>query len=173
MTKTIFEANPVMTNDNEYYTYAKTWDRIKDYIPNDKIIAEPFGYNPNLEGFQYLKSICKEVRCCEGDFFKNDFKDIECIISNPPYNPRGMKEKIFRRLKQLDIPFIMLVPSTCLHTKYLYDIFNNEDIQILMPNDEINFYQIKDSKILKRNNCSFYTCFICYKMNLDKDLIFI
>lgn len=173
MTKTIFQANPVMKEDNEYYTYARTWNRIKQYIPKDKIIAEPFGTNPNLESFKYLKSICKEVKYCEGDFFKNDFEGVECIISNPPYNPRGMKEKVFKRLKELDIPFIMLVPSTCLHTKYLYDIFKNEDIQVLLPNDKIHFYQIKNNEIVVKNNCSFYTCFICYKMKYEKDLIFV
>jgi hypothetical protein len=43
-----------------------------------------------------------------------------------------------------------------------------------MPNDKIHFYQLgKNNELIERNNCSFYTCFICYKMNYDKDLIFI
>mgnify|MGYP003637067516 CR=1 FL=1 len=109
-----------------YYTFEKDWIRINNYIPKNKVIWEAFS-NGEYEGVDYLKSICKEVITHSGDFFDNN--EGECVITNPPFS---IKQQVLRRLKEIDKPFICILPTLSLQTKYMKEIFNGE-IQVIMP----------------------------------------
>ena len=98
------------------------------------------------------------------DFFENDMGDV--LVSNPPYS---LKKEVFTRLKKLDKPFMMLVPTTTLHTKYFKELFVDDRIQVIFPHKKRQF--ISNKKTLKKSGCSFYTCYVCYKMELPKDVI--
>ena len=93
------------------------------------------------------------------------------VVTNLPF---GIKKEIFQHLKNIDQPFIILAPSTCLHTKYFNEIFKNENIQLIIPSTKRNFDKYVDGvKIEQKDNCSFYTLYICFKANLDHDINFI
>ena len=93
------------------------------------------------------------------------------IVSNLPFS---IKKEIFQHLKNIDQPFIILAPSTCLHTKYFNEIFSKEKIQLIIPSTKRNFDLYVDGvKSDGPSNCSFYTLYICYKAGLDHDVNFI
>jgi hypothetical protein len=64
---------------DDYITPPQVWDMVKDYIPKDKIIWEPFYY----DGFsgECLKRLGFDVIHEKGDFFKHNKGDI--VVSNP------------------------------------------------------------------------------------------
>ena len=140
------------TNDkisDNYITNKEEWFRIKDYIPKDKVIWCPFYCDGSMK-----------------DFFENNKGDI--VIDNPPFSK---KKEVLLRLKELDKPFILICPSMMLSYKYFQKLFKDH-IQVIIPQSRIKFTHLtyKDFKSYTPPYASFY---FCYKMNLDKDLIFI
>ena len=150
----------VSTTDN-YYSNFEVWDRIKHFIPKDKVIWESF-YGDGCSG-EHLTQLGFNVIHKDIDFFENNLGDI--IVSNMPF---GIRKKVFERLKQLDKPFIMVGLSDYLATKWFMKLFGS-DIQIIIPDTKrITFYHVE-------KNLSKYTCrggawYYCYKMNLPKDI---
>ena len=156
--------------DDEFYTFKETWESIQQYIPKDKVVWEAFSNNVEFEGQQYLKSICKDVITGTGDFFKCDVPPCDCVISNPPFS---IKKEVLERLKQLDKPFILILPTLALQTKYMKKIFGN-DLQVIMPTNKIFFYKFNEDGTKKKyDKLSYYCCFVCYKMNLPNDFILV
>jgi len=158
------------TNDNEFYTYKEDWEAISQYIPKDKVIWEPFSNNCEFEGPAYLKTICKEVITGTGDFFTCDIPECDTIISNPPFS---VKKQVLQKMKELDKPFILILPTLCIQTKYMKQIFN-DDLQVIMTTKKMFFYKFnEDGSKHKIDKLSYYCCYVCYKMNLPKDFILI
>jgi hypothetical protein len=154
-------SNNQSTKDDDYMTPKSVWESIKDYIPKNKVIWEAFFGDGNSG--KYLKELGFNVIHEKIDFFKENKGDI--IVSNPPFSK---KIKILQRLKELDKPFILLLPASTLGTKTLQELFSDK-IQIIIPKGRISF--LKSDKQTK--NVWFATFFYCYKCNLPKDLIFL
>lgn len=146
---------------DDYMTPKYAWDNIKEYIPKDKIIWEAF-MGDGKSG-EYLKDLGLNVIHNENDFFKSNEGDI--IVSNPPFSKC---KEILRRLKELDKPFILILPSSKINTQY-FRIFKN-DIQLIIPPKRIQF--LKNGNELN-NKCNFDCFYYCYKINLSKDIIWI
>ena len=151
------------TTDN-YRTPKEAWERIKEYIPKDKVIWEPF-YCDGSSG-QNLKDLGYDVIHRDEDFFENNHGDI--IVSNPPFSK---KKEILIRLKELGKPFIMICPSMMLSYKYFQEYYADE-IQVIIPKTRI-WFQHLDWEEKKKYSPPFASFYFCYKMNLPKDLIFI
>ena len=152
----------VEDKDTDNHTTDKeTWSIIKDYIPKDKKIWSPFFCNGKQK--EYFKELFNlDIIHEDEDFFENNKG--ECIIDNPPF---GKIKEVCVRLKELDKPFIMIMPN---HT-FLYKRFQRpfqDFLQIIIPNKRIKF--LKNNE---KTNLPFDCYFFCYKMNLEKDLIFI
>jgi len=152
---------------DDYMIPKYAWENIKQYIPKDKIIWEAF-YGDGNSG-SYLEEMGYNVIHKPVDFFKNDLGDI--IVSNPPFSK--VKE-ILPRLKELDKPFIMIMPVSKLNTQYFRKYFMN-DIQIIIPRSRIHFLKLVDGKIPEgfTNKCNFDCFYYCYKMNLERDIIWL
>jgi len=153
------------TKYDDYMTPNYAWDNIKDYIPKDKIIWEAF-YGNGKSG-NYLKTLGFNVIHEDIDFFNNDKGDI--IVSNPPFT---IKKEILIRLKELNKPFILIMPCSTLTTQYIRTLFKN-DIQIIIPRKRIQFIKLVDNKEIESNKCNFDCFYFCYKCNLERDIIFI
>ena len=99
------------------------------------------------------------------DFFENNKGDI--VIDNPPFSK---KKEVLLRLKELDKPFILIINSMMLSYKYFQELFK-DDIQVIIPQTRIKFRHLNSTN----NNYTppYASFYFCYKMNLDKDLIFI
>jgi DNA modification methylase len=149
--------------NDEYYTTFKIWESIRDYIPKNKIIWECF-YSPNSKSATHLRNLGFEVVWKDVDFFTNNYGDI--LVSNMPFSK---KKDVLTRLKQLDKPFIMLFPTSSIQTKFFKNLFENDKIQIILPSEKLNY----EGDSTHPRGASFYSCFICYKMDFDKDVILI
>jgi len=152
-------------HDNFYNTPKYAWEAIAHLIPKDKTLWEAFMLdNPTSKSMDYLSELGFDVvGSPDLDFFENDLGDI--IVSNPPYS---IKKKIFTRLNGLDKPFILILPVSTI-TKQFVKCLRRDKLQIIIPDKRIQF--IKGSDPLKR--CWFDTCYLCYKINLEKDITFI
>ena len=146
---------------DDYMTPKYAWENIQQYIPKDKIIWEAF-YGDGKSG-QDLSDLGFNVIHEQIDFFDNNKGDI--IVSNPPFS---LAKQIMPRLKELDKPFILIMPSSKINTQY-FKPFKNK-IQIIIPSKRIQF--IKNNKQLK-NSCNFDCFYYCYKMNLERDIIWL
>ena len=155
----------LMTNRKEikvddYMTPKSVWESILPYIPREKVIWEAF-YGDGKSG-EYLRELGLDVIHEQIDFFKNDLGDI--VVSNPPFSK---KMEVLRRLKELNKPFMLVLPASTLGTKTLQKLF--PDIQIIIPNGRISF--IKNGN---QSSSVWFASFIyCWGMNLPRDLIFL
>ncbi len=150
---------------DDYMTPKYAWENIKQYIPNDKVIWEAF-FGDGKSG-NYLKELGFNIIHEEIDFFENNLGEI--VVSNPPFTKCP---EILQRLKELEKPFILIMPSSKINTQYFRKLFSNteEPIQIIIPIKRIQF--IKDGKDLK-NKCNFDCFYYCYKIGLERDIIWL
>ena len=148
---------------DDYMTPYYAWENIKEYIPKKKVIWECF-FGDGESGKHLKKITGSEVIHEKIDFFKNNKGDI--LVSNMPFS---LKKEVFTRLLLLDKPFIMIAPSSTIHTQYIRNLFSNskDKIQIIIPRKRIHF--IKDG-ITKTNKCNFDCFYYCYKIGLKRDI---
>ena len=152
--------------ENDYMTPFSAWENIKEYIPKDKIIWEAF-MGDGKSG-EYLKELGFNVIHNDNDFFENNEGDI--VVSNPPFSKT---KEIITRLKKLNKPFILILPSNKINTQY-FRILKN-DIQIIIPSKRIHFEKQINGVTPEgwKNSCNFDCFYYCYKMNLEKDIIWL
>lgn len=153
--------------DDEYNTPRELWENIKEYLPKkDKIVWEAFYGNGNSGTI--LSDIGCTVLQSNVDFFDDNTTIIEktdVIVSNIPFSK---KKEILKRLKEIDKPFIIIMPASTMFTDYLKDTFRDE-LQIIIPRKRMHFE--KNGVVMKRT--SFDSCYFCYKMDLKKDIIWL
>jgi hypothetical protein len=147
---------------DDYMTPKYAWENIQHYIPKDKVIWEAF-YGDGKSG-EYLTELGFNVIHNDNDFFESNEGDI--IVSNPPFSD---KNKTMNRLKELDKPFIILLPQPAINTTSIRELFKDE-LQIIIPRKRIQF--IKNGNELQ-NKCNFDCFYYCYKMNLQRDIIWL
>jgi len=150
-------------DSDNYITNKEDWEKIKQYIPKDKQIWSPFYCDGKQK--EYFQDMGFDIIHEDEDFFKNNKGDI--IIDNPPFSK---KKEILKRLKDLDKPFILIAPSVLLGYKYFQDYFK-DNLQIIVTYNRIKFKHLNSDN--KNYTPPYASFFYCYKMNLEKDLIFI
>tara|TARA_R110000772_G_scaffold158918_1_gene270088 strand:- start:348 stop:833 length:486 start_codon:yes stop_codon:yes gene_type:complete len=148
---------------DDYMTPKYAWENIQHLIPRDKVIWEAF-YGDGTSG-SYLEELGFDVIHKVVDFFDNNLGDI--IVSNPPFS---QSKEILQKLKELDKPFILILPSSKINTQYVRENYKNSELQIIIPRKRIQF--IKNGNELQ-NKCNFDCFYYCYKMNLEKDIIWL
>jgi len=162
-----FQTKTFLKHD-DYMTPKYALENIKEYIPKDKIIWEPF-YGDGKSG-DYLKEFGFDVIHEPIDFFDNDLGDM--VVSNPPFSK--IKE-ILARLVQLDKPFILIMPSSKINTQYVRQLFKNKGLQIIIPKKRIHFEKYIDGKPVEnyKSVCNFDCFYYCWKIDLPKDIIWL
>jgi hypothetical protein len=176
------DAHHFEVND-EYMTRKSAWEDIFPYIPKKFKNGNKNGNTVVWEAFygsgtsaKYLREMGFKVYSKDEDFFKVTKKKLESkgiglIITNPAFS---RKQEAFERLKELGIPFVVLVPTTVLHTLYFKNVFEGDkDIQLIFPYRKRQFDKMGLKPGEKQNdNCSFYTVYICWKVKMNKNIIF-
>jgi len=155
---------------DDYMTPFGAWDNIKNYIPKDKVIWEAF-YGNGKSG-THLQNLGFNVIHKKIDFFENDVGEI--IVSNPPFSKIP---KILTRLKELNKPFILIMPSSKINTQYFRNLFSDVDdpMQIIIPKKRINFEKLVDGKVPEGwgDRCNFDCFYYCWKIGLERDIIWL
>lgn len=152
--------------DDDYETPKSAWEAIKPYLPLDKVAYDPFICSGrSVEFFEELNILHNEP---QGDFFENEING-DYVLSNPPFTLK--KETLQRLVNELDVPFIMIMPSQTINAVYFREIFKSKEdlLQIAIPRKRINF--IKDGEVKK--GCAFDCFYFCYKMNLPSSIVFL
>jgi len=141
-------------------------DAFKDIahlIPTDKVIWDSF-YGDGKSG-EYLQELGFKVEHHKIDFYDDPSFHYDILLSNPPYSN---KAKVFQRLREINKPFMMLLPVSTM-TKIFLKTYFKDEIQIVIPKKRIQFVKNGD----QNNRCWFDTLWICYDMNFDKDITFL
>ncbi len=151
---------------DDYMTPKYAWENIKQFIPEDKVIWEAF-YGDG-KGGTFLEEMGFNVIHEPIDFFEEDKGDI--IVSNPPFSK---SKEVMNRLYELDKPFIIIFPSSKINTQYFRQWANK--LQIIIPKKRINFDKKVNGQTPNnyKSSCNFDCFYYCYKMNLEKDIIWL
>lgn len=179
--------NKVFINMNykndECYTRKCESDKLVNYLVKNKIINKnqriwlPFNdYGSNIHkslkenGFRNLK-ITKR------DFYTINDNDFDIIISNPPFSGRS---KLFKRLIQINKPFILLQPimffnnGTCIRILTRYGakfgglcpkgrMTFERNIGFLFPKNSMGFIVNGEEK---EKTSAFYSFWLCFKTKI-------
>ena len=159
--------NKYFKKNDEYYTSKDTWELIVQFIPKDKVLWECF-YSSFSKSAQYLRELEYDVIYEDIDFYKYNLGNI--IVTNPPFSDL---KKIMKRLYEIDKSFILIIPISKICCKYM-KVFKNK-IQIIIPPKRINFIKCDlNGEIIKQENTSnFDSIYLCYKINLPSDIVFL
>jgi len=163
--------SPHFAKDDQYYTSKAAWEQINHLIPKDKVIWEACLLN-SLESNskRYLTELGNRV---VGDTSWDCFEvqpDFDLIVTNIPFDLQ-FKQPILKQFVEWNKPFIVILNSMNLFANWFIDIFksNREHLQIITPKGKVLFE--KDGKVLKAP--SFYCVYVCYKMNLENNDLYL
>ena len=106
------------------------------------------------------------------DFFEENRGDI--IVSNPPFSK---SKEVLTRLKELDKPFIIILPSSKINTQYVRSLFMEceDKLQLIIPRKRIHFEKKVEGKTPEnwKNACNFDCFYYCWKMDLPRDIVWL
>jgi hypothetical protein len=173
-----FKDSPYYAKYDDYYTTEDTWRMIEHLIPKDKTIWEACMLNSSKSNSpQILKNIVGH----DNVYYDTSLDILEgsigsdIIITNIPFET-NIKKKILQRLVELDRPFIIIMNSCNMFSKYLRNIFkdNIKHLQIITPGTKIHYAKLlEDGTLEYKKNTSFYSVFVAYKMNLSTEQLWV
>jgi hypothetical protein len=153
---------------DDYMTPKYAWENIKQYIPKKKI-WEAF-YGDGSSG-KYLQELGFDVIHEERDFFTSPPDEWDLIVSNPPFSK---SREVMKKLLEYDKPFILIMPSSKINTSYFRE-WKDKGLQIIIPRKRIHFLKHVDGKPVEgwKNATSFESFYYCYKIELERDIIWL
>ena len=158
-----------LQENDEYYTPKYIWEDILHFLPRDKLYLDPFyGEGGNINNLNELgiNAVGGNIDC----FQALRLLDYDIILTNSPFSRNILIEFLYN-LSSLDVPFIIILPITKIFSKYFKTAFRQyKDIQIIIPSKRMSFI---DPNSNKRSNPSFVCCYVCYKMDLPSDILFL
>lgn len=153
-------------DSDNYATDPNGWEIIKKYIPTDKKIWAPFYCDGKQK--EIFLNMGYDIIHEDKDFFQEyKTKEYDVIIDNPPFS---LFKEICSRLKELDKPFIIMCFSKVMLMKWFQRLFK-DDLQIIIPFARPTFTHLTNPK--KGYTPPYGVMYFCYKMKLEKDLIFV
>tara|TARA_R100001244_G_scaffold92713_2_gene69943 strand:- start:826 stop:1347 length:522 start_codon:yes stop_codon:yes gene_type:complete len=165
------EKTKTFLKHDDYMTPKYAWTSIQQYIPQDKVIWEPF-YGNGQSG-QDLRDLGFDVIHEPKDFFSYT-PEYDIVVSNPPFSK---SKDVMNRLKELDKPFILIMPIPKLITSYFRENFKDTDtpLQLIIPRTRIHFVKHINGKPVDgwKPMCNFDCFYYCYKMNLPRDIMWL
>jgi hypothetical protein len=155
---------------DDYMTPKYAWENVAHLIPKDKVIWEAF-YGDGVSG-TYLRELGFNTIHEDLDFFTENRGDI--IVSNPPFSK---SKEVLTRLKELNKPFMMILPASKVTTQYVRSLFKDsaDPLQLVIPRSRIHFQKQINGTIPEgwKNACNFDCFYYCWKMGLPRDLLWI
>ena len=153
-------------NDDQYNTTKDMWESISHLIPKDKILFEGFMKdNYSSKSVLILRELGFDVVGDPTIDFFGEIPKYDILVSNPAYS---IKKKIFERLSVLNKPFILILPISTI-TKQFTKCLERDKLQMIIPSKRMQF----EKAGIPLSRCWFDCCYLCYKMNLERDITFI
>ena len=154
---------------DEVFTPSYAVEPIIKYIKKGSVIWCPFD-EEDSEFVRLLKNSGFKVIASHifkgQDFFEYEpDEEYDVIISNPPFS---IKDKILKRLNELNKPYAMLLPLPTLQGQKRFEYL--KDTQALIFDKRINFFKNKETKEIQKG-IAFASIYIC-KDFLPEKLIF-
>jgi|TARA_R110000823_G_scaffold33691_3_gene94122 hypothetical protein len=154
---------------NDFMSPKCLFEDIKEYIPKDKVISMPF-YGDGMIG-KYMKEMGFDVIHQQEDFF--EFNRGEVVVDNPPFE---FKKEIIAELIKRDKPFMLIMPVSTICYQYSKMLKNH--LQIIIPKKRPKFIYYdkatnKLDKDWKKKSATFDSVWVCWKMDLPQDIIFL
>ena len=160
---------------DDYYTPRSAWTNIRHLIPDDRVIFEACMLNSHKsQSPQYLMDSGLKVVYDTTLNILTDTpeEDYDMIITNPPFET-ALKKDILKKLVEIDKPFIIILNVCNTFSRYMREIFkdNFKYLQVITPDGKIHFDKLDyDTQTLTHSkNTSFYCCYLCYKMDLKNE----
>ena len=139
---------------DDYFTPRTAWQEIGAYLPKDRLVWEAF-YNKDSLSPDYLRELGCSVVSEDVDFFDNKI-EFDCIVTNPPFL---CKKKVFERLRELDKPFILILPVSTIK-KAFYQAYFAHKCGVIIPKKRIHFMRNGE----QTSRSWFDVIYICYKI---------
>ena len=146
-------------NSDNYTTNKENWEKIKHLIPKDKIIWSPFYCDGKQK--EYFEEMGYNIIHEDKDFFSY-IPQYDICIDNPPFSKI---RDVLIKLKEIDKPFILVCPNHTFQYKFFQRPFKKH-LQLF-------YYRLIDGEKKIYNKLSWYSCYICYKMNLPNDIVWL
>jgi hypothetical protein len=173
-----FKDSPHFAVHDDYYTPFSAWQQIDHILPKDKVILEAFMLDADYsKSPEYLIKLGCDVSYDKRYNFIEDThqlghpqQEYDMVVSNPPYS-KELKMGALKKLHTNDKPFIIILNSNILYTNYLRDIFGEDmkHLQVIHPRGKINFDKFENGELKATKNCSFYAIYLCYKMDIANE----
>ncbi len=175
---------PIFENHNDYYTQKSSWALIKDLVMNKGYnrIYEPCLLNSNEQSKKFLIELGFEVYGSKTHNFITDSmpEEFDCIITNPPFeavrsfNRRhdNLKYKIIKKIFDSEKPFVIIMNSTNLFSRWFKELAGDKDFQVVFPSKKLQYDKYEEggeNRINQNGSCSFNSVFLTYKI-VDKNI---
>lgn len=167
-----FKDSPMFAVYDDYYTPKWVWKKIEHLIPKDKVIWEACMLNAtNSKSMEILTELgYKVVGDTSWNILNCEIPDsVDIIVSNPPFETE-LKKSILKRLYEIGKPFLIIMNSCNVFSNYFHELIDRENTQIITPCGKLHY--CKNGEVEKKNT-SFYSVFVCYKMNLSNSELFV
>ena len=175
--------SPHFSKHDDYYTPKSAWEQIAPVIATVENVNGPVWEACMLGATQsqspsYLREIIGDpelvVADTEMDMLTQQPEEFGSIITNPPFSTE-LKKQVLTRLHELDKPFIIIMNSMNLFTKYLREIFGDDmkHLQVITPDKKINYDKLDNGILTPTKNCSFYSIYLCYKLDLPQQMLWL
>lgn len=137
---------------------------IEPFISKSSIICDPFYFNGFVK--EEWKKLNRDIIHEDKDFFQTQYA-CDIFVSNPPYS---ILNEVLSELFKRDKPFALLIPIQKIAQLKIQKIIKNKNIQVVVSPIYIGFVDKHNNK----TRCpSQYFCWLTYRMNLQRDLLFI
>lgn len=162
---------------NDYYTTQETWEMIAHLIPKDKVIWEACMLNSDQSRSpEILRQITgnKVVYNTKMDMLERRMK-CDMIITNIPFET-NLKKQILARLVKINKPFIIIMNSCNMFSKYMREIFGKKIkfLQIITPTGHLQYEKLlENGELENKGGCAFYSVFVAYKMKLKGEQLWV
>lgn len=172
-----FKDSPHFAIHDDYYTPESAWQRISVVIPKDKVIWEACMLGADKsKSPDYITSLGVQSVYCDRsmDCLTDQPDDYDMIITNIPFD-KEKKIPILKRFVELDKPFVTLLNSCNLYSNYFREIFKDklQYVQVIHPKGKINYDKLVSGELIETKNCSFYSVYLCYKMNIPNEYLYL
>lgn len=156
---------------DDYYTPAWVWEKIKHLVPKDTTIWEACMLNAtNSKSIETWRSFgYNVVGDTTWDILTCNVPECDMIITNIPFDTH-LKKKILARLVEIGKPFIIIMNSLNVFTKYFREIMDLDYTQTIIPSEK--FHYCKDGG-KEEKKTSFYSVFVCYKMDFSNKQLYL